>query len=360
MKYPRINAQVEQRTGDGILEEFRVEFLECWHRLPNKGFFLVLLAVWLALFQFIGNATRGYVKTASLYYWMYDAFGARNGNLWESDGAAAVLMPFVVLWLFWAKRRQLLALDLGLWAPGLVLVLLGLMMHFLGFWVQLTYISVVGLFVGLYGLTGLTWGLSWLRASFFPFFLFIFCLPLGTLTIPITFRLSLMASWLCQHLCHYVVALDVIRQGTTLSDPAIPFRFDVAAACSGIRSLYATMALSLIFGFIFFRTWWRRLLMILAAFPLAVMGNVLRLMTIVLAAEIGGSQAAGEKVHEGGPLGIYSLLPYVPAFVGLFLMERYLREKPQRPARTVKAGHRQIAEGEKESKTHVAAEVTRL
>jgi len=41
---------------DGIIEEFRTEFLKCWERLPNKGFFLVLLAAWLALFQFRGNS----------------------------------------------------------------------------------------------------------------------------------------------------------------------------------------------------------------------------------------------------------------------------------------------------------------
>jgi hypothetical protein len=39
---------------DGILEEFRIEFLRGRERLPNQGFFLVLLGAWLALFQFLG------------------------------------------------------------------------------------------------------------------------------------------------------------------------------------------------------------------------------------------------------------------------------------------------------------------
>jgi hypothetical protein len=45
----------DQQT-DEILEEFRVEFLKCRERLPNKGFFLVLLAAWLAWFRFSGDS----------------------------------------------------------------------------------------------------------------------------------------------------------------------------------------------------------------------------------------------------------------------------------------------------------------
>jgi hypothetical protein len=53
-------------------------------------------------------------------------------------------------------------------------------------------------------------------------------------------------------------------------------------------------------------------------------------LSIVIAAEIGG-QSAGETVHNGGPLGVYSLLPYVLAFGGLLAMEHYLREPRLRP-----------------------------
>ena len=46
---------MQPQTTNGILEEFRIDFMEGWHRLPNKGLFLVLLAAWLALFHFLGN-----------------------------------------------------------------------------------------------------------------------------------------------------------------------------------------------------------------------------------------------------------------------------------------------------------------
>ncbi|HSU54997.1 MAG TPA: hypothetical protein VLT36_13140, partial [Candidatus Dormibacteraeota bacterium] len=63
------------------------------------------------------------------------------------------------------------------------------------------------------------------------------------------------------------------------------------------------------------------------AIPLAIAGNVLRMLTIVIAAEMGG-QTSGNYVHEGGPFGIISLMPYIPAFIGLLALGHWLREQP--------------------------------
>ena len=65
--------------------------------------------------------------------------------------------------------------------------------------------------------------------------------------------------------------------------------------------------------------------MIAAALPLAVLGNLMRMLTIIIAAEWKG-QEFGNWVHEGGPFGIISLLPYIPAFLGLLLLEHFLRK----------------------------------
>ena len=89
--------------------------------------------------------------------------------------------------------------------------------------------------------------------------------------------------------------------------------------------MIATLALALIYAMVSFRTWWRRSLLIASAIPLAVFGNVVRMLTIIIAAEIGG-QEWGKWVHDGGPGGVLTLLPYVPAFAGLLLLGHWLRE----------------------------------
>jgi len=311
---------MENQSTDGILEEFRIEFLDCWRRLPNKAFFFVLVAAWLALFQIVGNSTLGFIHSRSLLVWMWYAY---HPSVSGDDGHGFVI-PFLVLGILWWKRKELVSTPFRTWWPALVLIGFGLFLHVLGYAVQQPRISIVGLFTGLYGLTGLAWGPGWLRASFFPFILFAFSVPLGTMSQPITFRLRFIVTQIVEAISH-LLSIDIIRNGTNLIDPTGHYQYDVAPACSGIRSLVATLGLSLVYGVLSFKTWWKRGVLIASAIPLAVVGNVVRLLTIVMAAEIGG-QNAGDYVHEGGPMGILSLLPYVPAFIGLLWLGHYLRE----------------------------------
>jgi exosortase len=320
--------QPMNRPDHGIIEEFRLEFLECWKQLPNKGFFLLLLGAWLALFQFFGNSALGYVRTPSLMGWMWTVYSSPGADGVAED-AHGKLVPLVVLALFWWKRKSLLALELKLWWPALLLVGLGLVIHILGYAIEQSRISIVGMFTGIYGLMGLAWGLGFLRRSFFPFFLFAFCIPLGAVIQPITFPLRLLVTVLVQFICNFM-SIDVVRVGTSLTDPTGRYQYEVAAACSGIHSLVATVGFALVYAALSFQKWWKRGLLILSAVPLAVLGNVVRMMTIVIAAEFGG-QGAGNYVHTGGPLGILSLLPYIPAFAGLLLLGHWLREPGPRP-----------------------------
>lgn len=316
---------MQTQPGIGIVEEFRVEFLSCWQKLPDKGFFFVLLAGWLAMFQFLGSSTFGYVDTPSLYHWMYNAYNP-PGDVSIYDDGHGLLIPFLVLGLFWWKRKELMAIEIKPWLPALGMVGAALVLHILGYVGQQQRLSVIGLFLGIYGFTGLAWGRAWLRASFFPFFLFAFMVPLGSLSEPITFPLRLLVTRLVEGICHFIFAIDVIRTGTQLVDPTNRYQYEVAAACSGIRSLVAIFLMAIIYGFISFKSAWKRVLMIASAIPLAILGNLLRMLLIILAAEIGG-QDWGNFVHENV---FFSLVPYLPAIFCLVGMERWLtRHKPQ-------------------------------
>ncbi|HRY58535.1 MAG TPA: exosortase/archaeosortase family protein [Candidatus Paceibacterota bacterium] len=316
--------------ANGVLEDFRIEFMDGWRRLPNKGLFLLLLAAWLALFHFLGNATLGYIPTPSLLGWMHAAY-ASTPDANGTDDSHGRLIPFAVLALFWWKRKTLLALPLRTWWPGLLLVVLALGLHLVGYMVQQPRISIMALFVGVYGLMGLCWGPAWLRESFFPYILFAFCIPLGWSAITITFPLRMLVVRLVEIICHNLLAIDIIVQGTSIFDPTGRYQYEVAAACSGMRSLIATLAVAVIYAMVSFRSWWRRGVLVAAAVPLAVLGNVVRMLTIVIAAEIGG-QEWGAYIHEGGPGGIFSLLPYAAAFAGLLLLGSWLHEpSPKAP-----------------------------
>ena len=332
--------QTESSDTNGVLADLQTDLIGWgrrfwkdlvlwWRWQPDKAFFFALLLVWLALFQFWGNSTLGYVNTTSLPAWMLNAYRS-SSNSDVGDDRHGMFVPFVVLGLFWWKRRQLMSLKPDLWMPAALMIALALVLHIFGYVVQQPRISIAAMFLGVYGITGLVWGREWLRASFFPFFIFAFCIPFGSLAEPITFRLRLIVSESVEFLAHSVLGMDVVRQGTNLTDSSRTFGFDVAAPCAGMRSLTATVGLALVYAFVSFESWWKRGLLLASAFPLAVVGNLVRMMTIVIAASLGG-QSAGNFVHDGGPAGIISLLPYCIPFGGLLYLGHLMRNREAAP-----------------------------
>lgn len=297
--------------------------MACWKQLPNKAFFFVLLAAWLALFQFLGNSILGYIHTPSLFHWMKESYAGTNEGADDSHGK---FIPFLVIGLFWWKRHELLGSRLSLWMPGLLILIFGMVLHILAYTIQEPHFSIIALFIGIYGIMGMAWGPEWLRKSIFPFFIFVFSVPLGAHAALITFPLRLLVTWLVEVISHFF-GIGVIRAGTELFDPSGTFQYEVAPACSGIRSLVANFLLATVYAFFTFRSMWKRLFLMALAFPFAVLGNLLRLLMVIIAAEIGG-QKWGDYVHENW---VTSLMPYVPAFIGLFLVGRWLEKFEEKP-----------------------------
>src|SRR5882762_8654693 len=95
---PSLISEIVEWSG-----QFPGEFGRCWRLLPNKGVFFPLLIAWLLLFQFLGNATFGYVDTVSLLSWMKNAYG---NSLGAGEDGHGFLIPPAVIALLWWKRKQ--------------------------------------------------------------------------------------------------------------------------------------------------------------------------------------------------------------------------------------------------------------
>lgn len=312
----------------GILDEFQTELVRCWKALPNKGFFFAMLGAWLALFHFRGSSLLGYVHTSSLFGWMFEAYNSPNE---AADDKIGNLIPFMVAGIMYWKRKELLATRPQMWWPGVFLILFAVVIHIAGFIIQEPRVSIIALFTGIYGMMGLAWGWRWMLKSFFPFFLFVFSVPLGNHADIITTRLQLLVCWLVELVSHNILQIEVIRRGALLFDPAGQYQYEVAAACSGIRSLFSIFLLATAYGFLCFQSTWKRLLMMSLAFPFAVIGNLVRMLCIIMAADFFG-QKGGDWVHDNG---FFSIVPYIPAILGLLwvggLLEKSERKKEVRP-----------------------------
>ena len=76
------------------------------------------------------------------------------------------------------------------------------------------------------------------------------------------------------------------------------------AACSGVRSLQALAALSLFIGYLWFRPLWLRCLIFALSLPLVFVGNVVRIVSIVVAAKIGGQHRGRPRARYHGLRGL--------------------------------------------------------
>jgi exosortase len=283
--------------------------------IPHKSLFLILLAAWAALFHFFGNSTFSYVRSPSLFAWLKNIFDQ------SVDDQLGMYIPLVILGLLWWKREELSRIEKRTWWPGLFLFAAAVLMHVAGYLVQQARVSVAAFFIGIYAITGLLWGWDWLRSTFFPYFLIAFIMPSSNYAERLTLPLRLLATQITVFASH-CLGIDVIREGTNIFERTGRFQYNVEAACSGLRSLTTMIALSCIFAFVKFDRKWKRALVVLMAFPLAIFGNSLRLLLIIVAAEFFG-QSAGNYVHEHW---LFSLVPYVPAMLGLAFLTRWLDE----------------------------------
>lgn len=265
-------------------------------RRPETRAALVCALAGAAVFQFFGNGNRGYIDTASLFYWW--------GFQWFNPASETEHGPLILglaAWLFWrnlsgqqsAVSSRQSEIRNPQWSAAAMFG--GLALHALGYAVEQTRISIVALLLFAWGVLALAGGSRWGRAAAFPLAFLLFAVPLDILD-SVGFHLRL---WVIEAVHRIAVALgiEVIRNGTQLFSPDGAYQYDVAAACSGVRSLMALMALSLLTAYLNLRSWWRRAAVFLLCFPLTYLGNVVRIGAIVLAGE-GIGQEAGVWVHE--------------------------------------------------------------
>jgi exosortase len=201
------------------------------------------------------------------------------------------------------------------------LVIAAMLLHLGGYMVQQTRVSIVAFFVGLYGLTGMIWGPQLLRTIFFPFFLFAFCVPLGNSAEYITFPMRMLVTHLSVGFSHEILGIDVIRDGSRIFAADGSFQYDVAPACSGIRSLITLLALTTIFGFLSFKTTWKRIFMVLLAGPLAVLGNTIRITGVIVTGEAFGHDAGAWIEQKLG------FVTFAVALVAVLAIGHWLREE---------------------------------
>ena len=229
------------------------------------------------------------------FWLMFSAHALWAFSAPEEDLSYGYFVPLFSLYILWRERARLVP-GRGCWA-AVLLLLPSLFLGFIGIRGAQLRFEIVG-FIGIvWSLTLLFWGWRTAKAAMFPCAFLLFCIPLNSFLDVITVHLRLFATGTAFAILKGMGA-DIVRQGTMLASSAGTFAIDVAAPCSGLRSIFALMALTAAYSYFAQPTWGRRALLFASSVPLAVLGNVVRILTIVATANWCSTEFATGFYHD--------------------------------------------------------------
>ncbi len=244
---------------------------------------------------------------------------------WMTDGnySHGILIPPLAAYFVWERRAALASMDLRPTNAGLAIVAISLAVlvaGILGAELFLTRISMLGVLAG-----AVAYAAGWrhLRAVAFPIAFLLLMIPIPAIVFnQLAFPLQLVASRFGAAMLS-LGGVPVLREGNViiLSNTTL----DVAEACSGIRSLVSLITLGTVLAYFRTPTLGRRIAIPLAAIPIAIVANGLRVAGTGMAAHYYGAQAAEGFVHT-----FSGLLVFVVALALLWMFERGVSALPMR------------------------------
>ena len=129
----------------------------------------------------------------------------------------------------------------------------------------------------------------------FPILCLFFLIPVPGID-QATVHLQVAATKMANLVCN-LIGIKMKAVGTTLLAQDESFQFQVIGDCSGINSLMAITLMTAIFAHLTQDRVWKKLLLFAASAPVAIVGNVARLTSIMLVAKCFGQNAAS-AFHE--------------------------------------------------------------
>jgi exosortase len=263
---------------------------------------------------------------ATGYGWKKVSLGELTWGMWRIPGwEHAQLVPLICLALIAARWKRLAREPARGSNWGLAWIALGVFVYWLGVKAEMQYFGFAAVQILLAGLIIWFWGEKVFRLVSFPWLFLFFTWPLpfldSGLGVPLRMEMSHVSSGLLN-----LLGTPAVQSGTAVlsaSDPAsgLPlgarFQIDIGDPCSGLYSLFALMMMSALAGYIAVAHPLGRLLVFLASMPVAIAGNVARIILLVWAAERFGPSVLGT---EDNPSFLHLACGFVVYLVGLLLM----------------------------------------
>lgn len=270
----------------------------------------------------------------TLFHWLWNNW---QDATWQHGMLAFPMAAFLVM----RQAPRLEALPTRPSMLGLLLTLFSLALYWAGYRGSFFLVGFASIQLLLAGMVLWVWGWPMFRAVSFAWFIAGFAWPYIFLEDSFAFQLRRFmvagSSWLLNH-----IGLATVQDGTRLLSAPTGgrtagqwFDLNVDVPCSGLRSLFALMMVSALYGYFRQRSFGRRLLIFALSVPLALLANMVRILVLIGATILFGSEFAigkGESYTSNFHL-ITGIVVFLVAFAGLMLVEKALnrfggRQKP--------------------------------
>ncbi|BCS97101.1 hypothetical protein DSLASN_27330 [Desulfoluna limicola] len=165
----------------------------------------------------------------------------------------------------------------------------------------------------LQGLVIYLFGFGLFKVLMFPLLFLFLMIPVpsqvySAMTIPLQLMVTKASVFFVEFL-----GVTVLREGNVIH--VTDRTFQVVDACSGLRSLVALLALTLVLGYTALRTYIGRTVLVAAGLPVAIFVNVFRVVLMILAFHFFRFDLTDDSVHTLFGLGIFGIALLAVTFI---------------------------------------------
>lgn len=258
-----------------------------------RGFWGPLIVVVAALVWFYLFETHfGAERSESAFSWLWSAWNEEND--YEHGPLFPLIIAGLIIWR-WKDLKQVVSKGSG-WGLGSVLI--GVVFYLAACRTLQPRVAIGALPFLMWGSALYFWGWGVARMLLFPLFFFWLAVPLPSFQ-QATNQLQLLAVSMAHHGSSLFGVQTVVNGNQIASAYGGWEPLEIAKGCSGIRSLMALLMISGAWAYAARGlAMWKRAVLFLSAFPLAIIGNSLRVISIFVIAEYGDEKWARGTWHD--------------------------------------------------------------
>ena len=244
-----------------------------------------LLALWIFVLLLLGVAFKSGLEMMVTVWINVEEYGH------------GFFIPVITAYFLWLRRSEFKFVEqFNETLPGLVIVIIGLLLGFLGGLSTMKTVEQYAFIVTLTGIFTVAFGSRGLRIAAIPLLFLIFMVPFPNFILNnLSAKLQLISSWLG---VEFIRACDIMvfLEGNVI-DLGV-YKLQVVDACSGLRYLFPLASLSFLCAYLFKGPVWQKLLIFLSSVPLTIFMNSFRIGVIGILVDNWGTEMAEGFLHD--------------------------------------------------------------